>query len=202
MTPSTARGRPRTFDTELVLEEALELFWRGGFRSTTLRDLEERLGLSQSSIYNAFGSKEDLLEAALDVYERRLDEHLLRPLEESDDGLPALDRFLASLGRWVTHGGRRGCMVINMMAEDGGATADLTRRTRRYRRRVRRALAEGLRRAEALGEVPVEGSESRADLLMGVILGLNIAARGGAPRRELDRLLEAARLQLDGWRVD
>ena len=105
---SKPRGRPRKFKSDRVLDAALELFWSQGYRTTTTRDLENAVGLSQSSIYNAFGSKRGLLESALDRYEAMTDERLLRPLERSTEGIAAIERFFAALGEWVTRKGRRG----------------------------------------------------------------------------------------------
>lgn len=196
-----AGGRPRTFDEEEVLEAALELFWRQGFQRTTTRDLERTLGLSQSSLYNAFGSKYELFEAALDRYEQKTTTLLLEPLGEAEDGLAAADRFFVDLATWVTNEGRRGCMLINMMAEDGGLSPEIRERTQRYRRRVRDGLWGALRRAALRGEVAGDGLETKADLLLGLVLGLNIAARGGASRGEQQRLVQSARDQIEGWRL-
>ena len=91
-------------------------------------------------------------------------------------------------------------MLINMMAEDGGLDDGVTQRTRAYRDRVRSAFREALRRAALAGEIEDAGVDERADLLMGLVLGLNIAARGGVPAPELTRLLDAARMQLQSWR--
>ncbi len=193
--------RPRKFDEDHVLDQALELFWKRGFQATTTRHLEAELGLSQSSLYNAFGSKQALLTAALDRYEARIDADLVRPLAEADAGLDAVDGFFVALGHWVTNGGRRGCMVINLMAEDGGATPEIRVRTRRYRRRVRTALRCALRRAAARGDIGAVDVEARADLLIGAVLGVNIAARGGASVAELERLLAGTRQQIARWRV-
>ncbi len=193
--------RPRTFDEDEVLDRALELFWKRGFQATTTRDLEAALGLSQSSIYNAFGSKQALLDAALDRYEARIDADLVMPLASSDTGLAAIDEFFAALGHWVTHDGRRGCMVINLMAEDGGETQAIRTRTRRYRRRVRTALRQALDRAAARDEIDGEELDVRADLLMSAVLGVNIAARGGASVGELRRLLAGTRGQVARWRT-
>ena len=201
-TSARPRGRPKEFETDSVLEKALELIWKRGYRATTTRDLEAALGLSQSSIYNAFGSKQDILEAVLDRYETLTDRELVRPLEESPEGLAAIDRFFVALGHWVTHEGRRGCMLINMMAEDGGETNAVTTRTRAYRDRVRSALRNGLVRAAAVGETQNASLDDRTDLLVGLVLGLNIAARGGVSESELRGLLEAARAQIRSWRVE
>lgn len=195
-------GRPRGFDPDVVLDAALELFWKHGYRTTPTRELETALGLSQSSIYNTFGSKQNLLEAALDRYEALTDRELLQPLERAKTGLAAVDTFFVNLCHWVTHEGRRGCMLINMMAEDGGETDAITRRTRIYRMRVRDALCKSVARARSEGETRDIDPGDCANLLLGLVLGFNIAARGGASDVELATLLDAVRAQIRGWRVE
>ncbi len=191
---TTTKGRPRSFDDQEVLDRALELFWRNGYESTTTRELEEALGLSQSSIYNAFGSKQGLLLAALTLYEGRITSEIVAPLEQANVPLDGIDRFFDSLAHWVTHDGRRGCMIINLMAEDAGDDLAITNRTRAYRERVREALGSALQRAG------VENHEARADILYGMVLGLNIAARGGGLTSEVERLVASAHSVIDGWR--
>lgn len=195
-----APGRPRLFDPEGALAAALELFWSQGYRTTTTRDLEKALGMSQSSIYNAFGSKQDLLEATLDLYELLADEELVQPLVNAKEGVEAIDKFLLAHYHWVTQPGKRGCLVSNMMAEDGGTTDMITKRSREYRRQIRTTIRMALKRAAKTGELTDVSLDDRADLLLGMLLGLNIASRGGASYTELGRMLDAARGQLDAWR--
>ena len=183
-----------------MLDDAVDLFWKRGFRTTTTRDLEAALGLSQSSLYNAFGSKQGLFTAALDRYEGMTGAALLEPLESAGGGLGAIDRFFDALAGWVTGDGRGGCMIINLMAEDGGESDDITVRTTAYRRRVRDALRDALIRAAAAGETTDEAIELRADLLYGEVLGMNIAARGGSSDADIDRLAAAAHHLIATWR--
>jgi len=191
---TTTAGRPRSFEHQEVLDRALEVFWRNGYRSTTTRELETELRLSQSSIYNAFGSKHGLLLAALTRYEDRITAELLVPLEEAPSGLDGIDRFFDALAWWVTHDGKRGCMIINLMAEDAGESAEITERTRAYRFRVRDALENALAR-DGIAE-----AAARADLLYGMVLGLNISARGGGLADEVRRLIASAHSVVDTWR--
>ena len=60
-------GRPQTFETDEVVRAARGVFWRDGYESASLPDLEQATGLSRSSIYHAFGSKRGLFDAAVDV---------------------------------------------------------------------------------------------------------------------------------------
>src|SRR5271170_6838493 len=61
-------GRPREFDTEKALDEAMEVFWRHGYEGATIAQLTDAMGINPPSLYAAFGSKEGLLKAALDRY--------------------------------------------------------------------------------------------------------------------------------------
>ena len=192
---TTTAGRPRSFELDEVLDRAVEVFWRRGYRDATTRDLEAALGISQSSLYNAFGSKQGLMTAALDRYEDMTATALLEPLEESDRGLEAIDRFFDTLAEWVAGDGRGGCMIINLMAEDGGADAEIAARTRRYRERVRAALRRGIAHSCVTAELDV-----RADLLFGQVLGINVAARGGASEGEVARLVAGTHHLIESWR--
>src|SRR6202007_2111067 len=61
-------GRPREFDTDKALDEAMEVFWRHGYEGATIAELTGAMGINPPSLYAAFGSKEGLLKAALDRY--------------------------------------------------------------------------------------------------------------------------------------
>jgi AcrR family transcriptional regulator len=199
---TTTAGRPRTFDEGEVLDRAVSLFWRRGYRTTTTRHLEAALQIRQSSLYNAFGSKRALFSAALDRYESMTAATLLEPLETSAEGLGSIHRFFDDLASWVTADGRGGCMIINLMAEDGAESDEITARTAAYRARVRASLTIALRRASALNETSATALETRADVLFGSVLGINIAARGGAAADELHALLAATHYLVDSWRTE
>lgn len=63
-----ARGRPREFDREQALREALKLFWEQGYMQTTMIQLCKAMGIKSPSLYCAFGSKAALFLEALKYY--------------------------------------------------------------------------------------------------------------------------------------
>src|SRR2546430_2740480 len=46
--------RPKSFDEDAVLDQAVNLFWERGYEGTSLADLETHLGLGRQSLYNTF----------------------------------------------------------------------------------------------------------------------------------------------------
>ena len=61
-------GRPREFDLEEALDDAIEVFRARGYHGTSVQDLTEGTGLARGSLYKAFHDKRSLFLAALDHY--------------------------------------------------------------------------------------------------------------------------------------
>ena len=61
-------ARPKGYDRDTVLLAARDLFWEQGYHATSIAELEQSTGLNRSSIYQEFGSKHGLFEAALECY--------------------------------------------------------------------------------------------------------------------------------------
>jgi AcrR family transcriptional regulator len=192
-------GRPREFDVAAALDRAMRVFWHRGYRATTTRDLEREIGLGQSSITGAFGTKADLADAALARYLVSLRRDLLDPLREGPGGLAAIDRFLADLSDWHCAEGGRGCLVGRLMCEGARAEPRIAERVGAFRRTLRAALDAALRRAAEAGEIPAEAVGERRDLVVAIVLGLNLAVQAGYDVASLRALSRAGRAQVASW---
>ncbi|BCJ58121.1 hypothetical protein Jiend_15430 [Micromonospora endophytica] len=62
------RGRPRSFDRDVALRRAMEVFWRHGYQGASMTALTAAMGINSPSLYAAFGSKEALFRAAVALY--------------------------------------------------------------------------------------------------------------------------------------
>ena len=108
------RGRPRAFDKNKALEAALAVFWRSGYQGASLAELTSAMGVTKPSLYAAFGNKEQLYLAALQLYrEQQLVQHA-EALAAEPDLKKAMRRFLRSVASMLTAEELPGgCMVVN-----------------------------------------------------------------------------------------
>lgn len=172
-------GRPREFDEQKVLEAAGDAFWARGYEATSTRELTECTGLTQSSIYAAFGDKRGLFLRSLKHYlENGLRERILR-LEASMSPGQAISAYFSEIvERSLADPQHRGCMLVNTALEATPDDPDLQRfvadETLVIEHFFRRCIAAG----QKTGEITTDGSaEDHARHLLAVLLGLRVLAR-------------------------
>jgi TetR/AcrR family transcriptional repressor of nem operon len=184
--------RPRSFDEDAVLDQAVQLFWERGYESTSLADLEAHLGLGRQSLYNAFGDKQTLFLKALERYQRGVVEKRFGHLTAPGAGLDAIRAFFkANVEALTAPGPRRACLIANTILERGSQDADVLLRCNHARAELERGFRRTLAQAKARGELP-EGLdvEATATLLVIQSYGLNVLAKTGATAEELQGAVE------------
>lgn len=152
--------------------------------------------MSQPSIYNAFGSKRDLLFRAMDLYESRVESELLSTLHRGDDGYEAIERFMIDLAEWIHKNRNRGCLMVNLMAGDTIDEA-ITVRVEQYRSKIHAAFVAALERTERNPDLVT----ARADLLLAAVLGLHITARTAGTGPAVAAMADHIGQQVAEWRV-
>src|SRR5882762_2270021 len=78
-TPATVE--PRRSARERLLEAADELFYYGGVQTVGIDRIIEQAGVAKASLYNTFGSKEELVRAYLKSRHARTRERMARELQ-------------------------------------------------------------------------------------------------------------------------
>jgi AcrR family transcriptional regulator len=192
------RGRPRAFDLEAataLLERAL---WSRGFRSASVEELAADAGLSLSSLYAAFGSKQGVLDAALARYARETN-GIIGALESATRGLPDIEWFVRQVRAVLDDpDSPRGCFMVNTMVEVGDGIPEVQQRVAAYRRRIERALKVALDVAEVAGDIEAGSSQDRARLIQAALFGAFAASRAGDANAARDGL-DAISRELRRW---
>src|SRR5260370_19977899 len=90
----------------------MQLFWERGFEGTSFDELIAAMGISPSSFYNSFGSKERLYQEATETYLAVSGEWFLRELNADIDTRSAFHNVLLAAAREFTKEGLpSGCMI-------------------------------------------------------------------------------------------
>src|SRR5580693_10545824 len=97
--PKRARGRPRGFDRSAALDRATQLFWECGYEGASFDDLIAAMGISPSSFYNAFGSKQRLFKEATEHYLAHVGEWYASALAAATDAKSAFRQLLEMAAR-------------------------------------------------------------------------------------------------------
>ncbi|MFC5181631.1 TetR/AcrR family transcriptional regulator [Actinomadura harenae] len=182
-------ARTKEFDPDAALRRALDLFWERGYEGTSLADLVERTGVARASLYATFGGKHELYVKALDLYYRS------RPpiVDELSRPGPVLPALRALVQRYATESSGEslmGCMVVNAAVEMAGHDATAARLVEASWTELETALASGLVRARAQGEIsPDRDPRALARFLLVLFQGMRVLGR--APGGEA-RLRDAA----------
>lgn len=187
-----AMGRVRTFDVDEALEIALEIFWEQGYDGTPIQALCQAMDLQSGSVYAAFGSKRDLFIAAVRRYIDTVSAEAIERLNGAPSGLQGLRAYFDHLVDAMVDGKRqRGCLITNSLVEFAERDPALSGMFQVHLARLETSFAASLARARAEGELrPSVGPES-ARMLVAVVQGMNVMAKGKPGRRQLQGVVEA-----------
>lgn len=190
-------GRPRGFDADEALERAMRVFWEQGYEGASLTDLTGAMGITRTSMYAAFGNKEELFRKALERYTEGPASYAARALREPTARQVAAAFLDGSVRATTRPGCPAGCLGVqgSLAAGDTGREARDTlaawreEGTSRLRDRFRRAVDEG--------DLPADTDPGAlARYLMTVANGIAVQAAGGATREDLRQVADMA---LRGW---
>jgi AcrR family transcriptional regulator len=187
------RGRPRSFDIEKALDQALQVFRHKGYEGTSLSDLTEAMGINRPSLYAAFGNKEALFRKTLDRYADGPAGYIRKALEEPTARAVAERLLHGAVDLLTDPRTPRGCLMVQG-ALSCGESADPIRRELASRRAASEAeVRQRFRRARLKGDLsPDSDPADLARFLATVIHGMSVQAASGASRNELLGVVETA----------
>lgn len=175
-------GRPREFDPEWALSQAINVFWDKGYDGATLDDLTAAMGISRPSLYATFTDKHQLFLRAIDKYTTN---HGCAPLvafESEPDIERAVKAFMAATIEYATHqdGGQLGCFMGTCVAANALEVEGVQERLRQAIEETDACLAQRFDTEKAKGVLPKDfPSLERARLMFDLRQGHVLRARAG-----------------------
>jgi AcrR family transcriptional regulator len=186
-------GRPTEFDKEAALDVAMRLFWERGYEGTSMADLSQAMSIHPSSIYAAFGDKQELFALAAKRYADVPAQYMVKALEQ-----PTFRGFiLAAFDNTVEFLGSKehpsSCFTLTGAISCGRDTEPAKVLMREMRLQNEAAIKARLLRARKAGEFPKEENvDDYTRYLSSLLSGLTIQAANGSTRAELKRTAEVA----------
>ncbi|MDC7684216.1 TetR/AcrR family transcriptional regulator [Asticcacaulis sp. BYS171W] len=191
-----ARGRPRAYNPDEVLQKALKVFWQKGFAATSLDDLVEATGVNRPSLYAGFGDKESLYLKAMQRYREslaeRLDEVLICNGDPNDTVLSIIRRYFDIIIDTYTGESQHPlgcafmCTALNEAPQHESILEMLQNTIEEFDIRFEKFFADG----QKYGCLkPGHDPKVLAQMIGGITANLGVRARAGASAQELRSLV-------------
>lgn len=185
-------ARKARFDRETALKQAMNLFWSRGYHATSLKDIEAALDMRPGSIYAAFGSKEALFKAALDLYAETGRDRLEDTLAQGETPLQGLAQHVRNLGVQISGAGvpSRACMLMKTVLETPDDDPVLRAAAEELMGQTEAAFAAAFEAARLAGQIAEDSDpELLAARLQSEILGLRAYAQRSDTQSRVQRLV-------------
>ncbi|WP_064118464.1 TetR/AcrR family transcriptional regulator [Pseudomonas fluorescens] len=195
-TEGKGRGRPRAYDPQTALQQALGVFWNTGYSGASLDSIASAAGMNRPSLYAAFGDKHALYIKALDQYWETA--HIAMQAALTDSSLTlaqALNGFYeGQLAIYFSGDGQpRGCFAIGTATTEAVEDPEIRNVLSARLSQLDADLEARLQTALDNGELKA-GSDlaALAVLASSLLHSISIRARAGKSREELAAIVRNA----------
>ncbi len=172
----------------------MRVFWSLGYEATSMADLRAALGLTQASLYAAFGSKEALFREAVELYQRTDGITTERALSADLPTREAVRTMLqGAVDAFTARGAPGGCLVVLGTVNCTVENRTVQQHLASLRSQTVRSLMRRIKRGVREGDTPNTASVSGLAAYYATVLhGLSIQARDGASRKTLTGVVHCA----------
>lgn len=190
------RGRPRAYDPQAALEQALGVFWKSGYAGASLDGIATAAGMNRPSLYAAFGDKHSLYIKAFEQYWEVAAAAMHAAL--ADNSLSLKDALMGFYEGQLSiyfsgEGEPRGCFAIVTATSEAVEDPEIRQILVERFALLDAELEARLRQAIDRGELPADADPQALTTLASALLhSISIRARTGKPRDELTALARNA----------
>ncbi len=175
----------------------MRVFWEQGYEGSSLSDLTGAMGINRTSLYAAFGNKEDLFRRALVRYTEGPAGYGARALQEATARRVAGAFLTGSVLASTRPDCPAGCLGVQGSLAGGSAAREPRAALVAWRDEGVSRLRERFEQAVYEGDLPADADPALlARYLMTVSNGIAVQAAGGTTREDLRQVADAA---LKNW---
>lgn len=190
-------GRPRAFDEDKVLELATEYFWEKGYDHASLSQLLKVMGLSKSSFYQTFGSKQALFERCLALYTEQQVTWFEEQLKSKTSVEVLNQLFEISIEEIKTDGEIKGCLLINSAETCYKKYPDISLLVSKQFKSIHQLFEKIIRLGQEKGEIScVSDANGLASIYLNTLNGLSLMIKAGADETMINDVIKGFNQQL------
>lgn len=185
-------ARTRQFDERSALIAATLEFWEKGYEGTSMQNLEDAMGLTRTSIYNAFGNKRQLFERVLACYQESVLAALFVEMDGAADIREGVRRLLnAVLAIHFDEDNPGGCLVVLSVLESEQHDAHSRAMLEQTMQEMKRALQSRLSKAKQAGEL-AKGLDvvAMATTIAATMAGMMVLGKANFPKSALRKTIK------------
>lgn len=194
---SVPPGRPREFDADRALDQALLVFWKQGYEGASLSDLTGAMGISKPSMYAAFGNKQELFRRALVRYAEGPGSYLVSALEQPTARQVAEELLRGAVRATTSPEDFGGCLTVQGALAANPESQPALDILVPWRNDAVTRLTDRLHKALDDGDLSRDADPARlARFLATVVFGISVQAANGTGPEELNDVVDVA---LQSW---
>lgn len=169
----------KQFDQDVVLDRAMQTFWRKGYTATSMQDLVETMEINRASIYATFGDKRSLFLASLRMFDASVRLEVLSRLRRGRKPAAAIKALFESFLEQAMDGGfNRGCLITNTALELAAHDPEIAGIVAEAQTEIESFLRDRILAGQATGEIRFElDAATTARGLLASLIGLMVLIR-------------------------
>ena len=184
-------ARTREFDDEMLRHASRELFWSNGFSDTSIGDISAATRVGNGSIYAAYGSKFDLFFTVLEAYCQTRIDIVTTAMSVGGTVEESIREFFdVIVSDCSDQLDRRGCLMLNSIAEFGGKDDRVIELCRTTTETMERLVCERLTDAHESSPEALDVELLAAQIVL-MSQGLIQMSKLRVPRERLAAIAEA-----------
>lgn len=184
-------GRHKEFDEAEVLRKAMVLFWRNGYKKTSMQDLVECMNIHRRSIYDTFGDKQSLFLRALQLFEENIQNRIQQQIKPIPSAKLAI-RKLFEMVITSNDGKPPGCLIVNTAVELSQHDEEIADRIRKSFRNTESFIYEQLVRGQRNGELSHQLNVQKvAPLIHNSLIGLRVLSKTTDDKEKLQSIIDS-----------
>lgn len=181
-------ARTKVFDEDLILEKAVNLFWKKGYNATSAQDLVDHLGISRSSLYDTYGDKHSLFVKALKQYRKERIDPVIYGVNESED-IEAYIRNIFEVAKKEALDEERskGCFMVNSAVELAPVDEEVRAIVNSIMQDVENTITVAIKKGQEQGLfTTAHSARSLASFVFNALNGLRVTAKFDASKKMFD----------------